>query len=226
MHTGALRALEWDRDRRRRARLRADAARRGAPGRARAAVRSAPRRAAARRNDRRRQVPRREPRVLAECARRSRDRALGARGRRARARSAAAAGVRRVSRFARAHVRDDPPRQRALPHAEGARGKLRIVQEPDRRRPQQDRPVRRGERQREPGAVAAPHAAAQAAGAPAIDARIVSARQGHLALSAGPGRQRSRRPLRARRQGRASHRRFPASFTAAPAAAPASISSR
>ena len=41
-------------------------------------------------------------------------RAVGARGRRARARPAAAAGVRGVSRFARAHVRHDSPRQRRL----------------------------------------------------------------------------------------------------------------
>ena len=92
----------------------------------------------------------------------------------------------------------------SFPDTEGARGKLRIVQEPDRRGTQQDRSVWRGERQRQPRAVATAHAAAEAAIAPALDARIVSSRQGHVALSAGPGRQRPRRPLRARRQGGAS----------------------
>ena len=192
------------RHRRRRARLCADADRRGTPRRARTSVRSAPCRAAPCGDLRRGEVSRRKPRLFAERARRSRRAAFGACGRRARTRPAAAAGVRRISRFACAHVRHYPPRQRPVPHAEGARRELRIVQEPDRRRAQQNRPVGRGERQRQPRAGAGAHADAQAADALAIDARIVSSRQGHVPLSPGSGRERSRRAIRARRQGRAS----------------------
>ena len=51
-----------------------------------------------------------------------------------------------------------------------------------------------------------PRAAAQAADAAAEHARVVPARQGHGEVPAGSGRHRAERPLRPRRQGRASQR--------------------
>jgi hypothetical protein len=135
-----------------------------------------------------------------------RSRALGAGGGRPRAGAGPAARVCGISRFGRAHVRRDSPHERSVPGAEDDCRELWLVQEPDRRGAKQDRSVRRGERQCEPGAGALAHALAEAAGAAAVDARILSEGEGHLAVSAGPGRQRPRRALRAGRQGRASLR--------------------
>ena len=77
-----------------------------------------------------------------------------------------------------------------------------VVQGRNLRGPREDRRVGRGRRRREPGAQGDPRPAAQAADAPARHARVVSARQGHREVSAGAGRHRAQRPLRARGPGR------------------------
>ncbi len=98
------------------------------------------------------------------------------------------------------HVRRDPDgAQRLFPLLAGHRRDRGLVPARDRRRPAQDRPVRRGRRPRQPGARGPPRPPAQAAGATARHARVVPARPGHGEVPAGPGRHRPQRPLRPRR---------------------------
>ena len=102
----------------------------------------------------------------------------------------------------------------------------RLVRAGDRRHPPQDRPGRRGRGRCQPGAAEHPGSAAEAARAAARHARVLPARQGHGEVPPAADRHRPQRPLRARRARASTARRSRESSTAAPAAAPASFSSR
>ena len=152
----------------------------------------------------------------------------GARRRGARARSRC--GCSRSPTFldsideTRAAIRRAP---RIVPAARGGQRRRRVVQGRDRRRSREKiDPSGEVVDHASPELQADPRSAAQAADAAARHARVVPARQGHGEVPAGSGRHRAQRPLRARRQGRAPQRRFPASCTARRRAARACFSSR
>ena len=226
MQPGALRALEFDRIVEAVTRLRADADGRRAPRAARAVDRPAEGRAAAGRDDRDGGTWRRTRRF--RCARRASCRRFSRRWP-SKGRALEALRLLALATFldsvdeSRAAIRRAPG---IVSAARSRQRRRRVVQGRDGADARQDRPVGRGRRSREPGAEAHPRPAAQAALAAARHARVVPARQGHGEVSAGPGRHRAQRPLRARRQGRASQRRFPASCTARRPAARACFSSR
>ena len=136
--------------RRGRARLRADAHGRRAPGAARAVDRSAEGGAAARRDDgdgRLREQARRAP---AARDRRSARHPRVAGGRRPRARAAAAAGAGVVSRVGGRNARRDPPRRGFVSPARPGERRRGVVHARNLRGAREDRPVGRGRRRRQP----------------------------------------------------------------------------
>ena len=188
---------------------------------------AAARRRGAEGDERRHAIPRRPSRLSAARAVGPRVDHRRARRRGTRARSAAAARAGRLPRVDRAFARRRPATRRRCSRSFGSwssaiasfKGEIADVRT-------QDRSVRRGRRQRQPGARQHPRTPAPAAREAADDARVVRPRTRDGEVPAGAGRHRSQRPLRADGARRTSIGAFPASCTAPRRAAPASFSSR